>query len=135
ETLRGLGLDDAHIASSRDLGFEEKFREVTGGAGMDVVLNALAGDFVDASLRITASGGRFLEMGKTDIRDPHTVGDVRYRAFDLGEAGPDRTGEMLSELLGLFAEGALRPLPVRAWDVRRAREAFRFMSQAKHVGK
>ncbi len=60
--------------------------------GMDVVLNALAGDFVDASLRITASGGRFLEMGKTDIRDPHAVGDVRYRAFDLGEAGtgPDR---------------------------------------------
>ncbi|WP_305734412.1 type I polyketide synthase, partial [Streptomyces sampsonii] len=135
ETLRGLGLDDAHIASSRDLGFEEKFREETGGAGMDVVLNALAGDFVDASLRITASGGRFLEMGKTDIRDPHAVGDVRYRAFDLGEAGPDRTGEMLSELLGLFAEGALRPLPVRAWDVRRAREAFRFMSQARHVGK
>ncbi|WP_446049747.1 beta-ketoacyl synthase N-terminal-like domain-containing protein, partial [Streptomyces albidoflavus] len=135
ETLRGLGLDDAHIASSRDLGFEEKFREVTGGAGMDVVLNALAGDFVDASLRVTAPGGRFLEMGKTDIRDPHAVGDVRYRAFDLGEAGPDRTGEMLSELLGLFAEGALRPLPVRAWDVRRAREAFRFMSQARHVGK
>ncbi|MGW9602531.1 type I polyketide synthase, partial [Streptomyces albidoflavus] len=135
ETLRGLGLDDAHIASSRDLGFEEKFREVTGGAGMDVVLNALAGEFVDASLRVTAPGGRFLEMGKTDIRDPHAVGDVRYRAFDLGEAGPDRTGEMLSELLGLFAEGALRPLPVRTWDVRRAREAFRFMSRAKHVGK
>ncbi|MFD6045848.1 beta-ketoacyl synthase N-terminal-like domain-containing protein, partial [Streptomyces koyangensis] len=135
ETLRGLGLDDAHIASSRDLGFEEKFREVTGGAGMDVVLNALAGDFVDASLRLTASGGRFLEMGKTDIRDPHSTGEVRYRAFDLGEAGPDRTGEMLSELLGLFGEGVLRPLPVRVWDVRRAREAFRFMSRAKHVGK
>ncbi|MES9504756.1 acyltransferase domain-containing protein, partial [Streptomyces koyangensis] len=135
ETLRGLGLDDAHIASSRDLGFEEKFREVTGGAGMDVVLNALAGDFVDASLRLTASGGRFLEMGKTDIRDPHSTGEVRYRAFDLGEAGPDRTGEMLSELLGRFGEGVLRPLPVRVWDVRRAREAFRFMSRAKHVGK
>ncbi|MGX1633245.1 type I polyketide synthase [Streptomyces albidoflavus] len=135
ETLRGLGLDDAHIASSRDLGFEEKFREVTGGAGMDVVLNALAGDFVDASLRLTAPGGRFLEMGKTDIRDPQTTGEVRYRAFDLGEAAPERIGEMLSELLGLFAEGALRPLPVRAWDVRRAREAFRFMSQARHVGK
>ncbi|WP_256250879.1 SDR family NAD(P)-dependent oxidoreductase, partial [Streptomyces sampsonii] len=135
ETLRGLGLDDAHIASSRDLGFEEKFREVTGGAGMDVVLNALAGDFVDASLRITAPGGRFLEMGKTDIRDPHSTGEVRYQAFDLGEAGPERNKALLGELLDLFAEGALRPLPVRTWDVRRAREAFRFMSQAKHTGK
>ncbi|WP_313770186.1 type I polyketide synthase [Streptomyces albidoflavus] len=135
ETLRGLGLDDAHIASSRDLGFEEKFREVTGGAGMDVVLNALAGDFVDASLRITAPGGRFLEMGKTDIRDPQTTGEVHYQAFDLGEAGPERNKALLGELLDLFAEGALRPLPVRTWDVRRAREAFRFMSQAKHTGK
>ncbi|MBL3808116.1 SDR family NAD(P)-dependent oxidoreductase [Streptomyces sp. BRB081] len=133
--LRELGLDDAHIASSRDLGFEGKFREVSGGAGMDVVLNALAGEFVDASLRVTAAGGRFLEMGKTDIRDPQALGDVRYRAFDLGEAGPERTGGMLTELLGLFAEGVLRPLPVRVWDVRRAREAFRFMSRAKHVGK
>ncbi|MCU7707524.1 zinc-binding dehydrogenase, partial [Streptomyces albidoflavus] len=76
-----------------------------------------------------------LEMGKTDIRDPQTTGEVRYQAFDLGEAAPERIGEMLTELLGLFAEGALQPLPVRAWDVRRAREAFRFMSQAKHVGK
>ncbi|MFE0887236.1 SDR family NAD(P)-dependent oxidoreductase, partial [Streptomyces rochei] len=99
-------------------------------------LNALAGEFVDASLRITAPGGRFLEMGKTDIRDPESVGGgVRYRAFDLGEAGPERNKGLLGELLDLFAEGALRPLPVRTWDVRRAREAFRFMSQAKHVGK
>ncbi|MFE0851655.1 SDR family NAD(P)-dependent oxidoreductase, partial [Streptomyces rochei] len=130
------GLDGDHIASSRDVGFEEKFRAVTGGRGMDVVLNALAGEFVDASLRITAPGGRFLEMGKTDIRDPETVGGgVRYRAFDLGEAGPERNKGLLGELLDLFAEGSLRPLPVRTWDVRRAREAFRFMSQAKHVGK
>ncbi|UXI76710.1 SDR family NAD(P)-dependent oxidoreductase, partial [Streptomyces vinaceusdrappus] len=67
---------------------------------------------------------------------PETVGGgVRYRAFDLGEAGPERNKGLLGELLDLFAEGALRPLPVRTWDVRRAREAFRFMSQAKHVGK
>jgi candicidin polyketide synthase FscE len=135
DTLRGLGMDDDHIASSRDLGFEEKFRAVTGGRGVDVVLNALAGEFVDASLRLTADGGRFLEMGKTDIRDPRAIDRVTYRAFDLGEAGPERNRALLGELLDLFSEGALRPLPLKVWDVRRAREAFRFMSQAKHIGK
>ena len=40
---------------------------------MDVVLNALAGEFVDASLRLLPRGGRFIEMGKTDLRDPPTV--------------------------------------------------------------
>src|SRR5260370_10704490 len=42
---------------------------------------------------------------------------------------------MLAALLALFAAGALRVLPVTCWDVRRAAEAFRFMSQARHTGK
>ena len=66
---------------------------------MDVVLDSLAGDFVDASLRLVAPGGIFLEMGKTDIRDPGVVAEqhpgVRYRAFDLFEAGPDHIQRML----------------------------------------
>ncbi|WP_083661949.1 type I polyketide synthase [Actinophytocola xanthii] len=126
ETLRSLGVAEDHIASSRTLEFEQAFGAV------DVVLNSLAGEFVDASLRLLAPGGRFLEMGKTDVREPE---GVTYRAFDLAEAGPDRMREMLAELSDLFDSGALRPLPVRTWDVRRAGEAFRFMSQARHVGK
>ncbi|MDL2082283.1 SDR family NAD(P)-dependent oxidoreductase, partial [Streptomyces sp. GXMU-J15] len=43
--------------------------------------------------------------------------------------------EILRTVVGLFEAGVLEPLPVRAWDVRRAREAFRFMGQARHVGK
>ncbi|QWF78547.1 type I polyketide synthase [Amycolatopsis sp. CA-230715] len=139
DALRSLGFDDDHVASSRDLDFEEQFRKVTGGHGMDVVLDSLAQEFVDASLRLTAPGGRFVELGKTDLRDPDLVAidheDVEYRAFDLGAADPDRTGEVLRELLGLFAKGALKPLPVTSWDVRRAREAFGFFRQAKHIGK
>jgi NAD(P)-dependent dehydrogenase (short-subunit alcohol dehydrogenase family)/acyl carrier protein len=42
---------------------------------------------------------------------------------------------MLTRLGQLFTAGALAPLPVRSWDIRRAADAFRFMSQAKHVGK
>nr|WP_308190802.1 SDR family NAD(P)-dependent oxidoreductase [Streptomyces sp. HPF1205] len=136
DTLRGLGLDDDHIANSRDTGFAGKFLAVTGGQGVDVVLNSLAREFVDASLELLPRGGRFVEMGKTDIRDAATVpGGVAYRAFDLAEAGPDRTAEMLTELVALFATGAVRTLPVRAWDVRDAREAFRHVSQARHTGK
>ncbi|MEU7371759.1 SDR family NAD(P)-dependent oxidoreductase, partial [Streptomyces hygroscopicus] len=137
--LREMGLDAEHIASSRSLEFEDRFVAGTGGRGVDVVLNSLAGEYVDASLRASAEGGRFLEMGKTDIRDAeevaHRYQGVVYQAFDLIEAGPERIGAMLAELMSLFREGVLRPLPVTAWDVRRAREAFRFMSQARHVGK
>ncbi|MEK2476997.1 SDR family NAD(P)-dependent oxidoreductase [Streptomyces noursei] len=135
DTLRELGVADDHIASSRTTDFEERFRAVTGGRGVDVVLNALTGEIVDASLRLTAPGGHFLEMGQTDIRDAGSAAGVHYRAFDLAEAGPEHTRDMLGALLELFAQDALRPLPVTTWDVRRAPEAFRFMSRAQHVGK
>ncbi|MEU1025215.1 SDR family NAD(P)-dependent oxidoreductase, partial [Streptomyces sp. NPDC005904] len=139
ETLRASGLDDAHIANSRTLEFEERILAQTGGRGVNVVLDSLAREFVDASLRLLPSGGRFLEMGKTDKRDPAEVAaahpGVAYQAFDLSEAGPDRIQEMLTELLDLFEQGVLTPLPVTTWDISRAPEAFRHLSNAKHIGK
>ncbi|MES9542838.1 SDR family NAD(P)-dependent oxidoreductase [Actinomadura sp. NPDC000600] len=137
--LRGMGLDDAHIASSRDLGFEDRFRAATGGRGVDVVLNSLAREFVDASLRLLAPGGRFIEMGKTDLRAAQDVAardpGFAYMPFDLADLGPDRLGALLAEVTGALARGELAPPPVRAFDVRRAPEAFRFMSRARHLGK
>src|SRR5947209_200161 len=139
DTLRSMGFDDDHIGDSRSLEFEDKFRAATGGRGVDVVLDSLAGDFVDASLRLVAPGGVFLEMGKTDIRDAGEVAaqhrNVRYRAFDLFEAGADYIEGMLSDLAALFEDAALRPLPVTTFDVRRAPAALRYLSQARHTGK
>ncbi|WP_373205329.1 type I polyketide synthase, partial [Mycobacterium marinum] len=140
DTLRAMGFDDDQIADSRTLEFEEKFSAATGGRGIDVVLNALAGEFTDASLRLLADGGRFIEMGKTDIRDAQEVAQehpgVSYRAFDLAnEVAPQRLGQMLAELMTLFAAGKLHRLPVKTWDVRCAPQAYQFVSQARHIGK
>ncbi len=139
DTLRAMGFDDKHIGDSRTVEFEEKFLAATDGAGVDVVLNSLAGEFLDASLRLLTNGGRFIEMGKTDLRDPEVVATqhqgVEYRAFDLMEAGPDHIAGMLGELMTLFAAGVLKPLPVKTFDVRCASSAYRFVSQARQIGK
>ena len=139
DTLRAMGFDEDHISDSRSLEFEEKFRRVTGGRGMDVVLDSLAGEFVDASLRLMAPGGVFLEMGKTDIRDPGLIAEeypgVRYRAFDLFEPGRPRMHQWMLDLAELFDAGVLRPLPVTTFDIRRAEAALRYLSQARHIGK
>ncbi|OBG30742.1 polyketide synthase [Mycobacterium alsense] len=139
DTLRAMGFDDDHIGDSRTLEFEEKFLSATGGAGVDVVLNSLAGEFTDASLRLLVGGGHFIEMGKTDPRDPDLIAGlhpgVRYRAFDLIEAGAERTAAMLAEVLRLLRDGAVKPLPLTTFDVRCAAAAYRFVSSARHVGK
>ena len=136
--LHELGLADGELASSRTLEFEDAFRAATGGRGVDVVLDSLAGEFVDASLRLTAPGGRFVEMGKTDVRDPGEIAathGIVYQGFDLNELGPDRIGEMLTALSGLFAGEVLRPLPVTCWDLVKAADAFRHLSQGRNIGK
>ncbi len=137
--LREMGFDDDQIGDSRTLDFERKFHAVTGGRGVDIVLDSLAGDFVDASLRLLPRGGRFVEMGMIDRRDPAAVAaahpGVRYASFMLMEAGPDRLREILAALVDLFERGALTPSATTAWDLRRAPEAFRHLSQARGIGK
>ncbi|MEU4541433.1 type I polyketide synthase [Streptosporangium sp. NPDC023825] len=130
DAVHALGVPRERIASSRTLEFARTF-----GAGVDVVLNSLAGEFVDASLGLLRPGGRFIEMGKTDVRDPAAVLPARYQDFDLTRLDPARTGEILATVVALFAEGALRLPPIRDWDVRRAGDAFRHVAQARHIGK
>ncbi|MGW0841779.1 SDR family NAD(P)-dependent oxidoreductase [Streptomyces sp. NPDC002787] len=139
DALRAAGLDDAHIADSRTLEFRDAFLAATDGRGMDVVLNCLAGEFTDASLELLPHGGRFVEMGKTDLRDPRRVAaecpKVGYLPFDLADAGPERIREILRELGPLFADGTLTPPPATVWDVHHAPRAFRALAQATLVGK
>ncbi|HEX8074729.1 MAG TPA: SDR family NAD(P)-dependent oxidoreductase, partial [Thermoleophilaceae bacterium] len=139
DALRELGLDDDHIASSRDASFRDRFLATTGGEGMDVVLNALAGELVDASLALLPRGGRFLEMGKTDLRDGDEVAaahpGVAYRAFDLEELSPPELGGALTEIVELLAQGVLRHPPIAAHDLRHAVDAFRTVREGRHVGK
>jgi polyketide synthase 12 len=137
--LRKMGLDDDHIGTSRSLDFVETFSKTSAGRSFDIVLNSLAREFVDASLALLRSGGRFLEMGKLDLREQSWVDEhhpgIKYRVYNLPEAGPDRIHEMLVLLSGLFAEGKLRPLPIRTFPMNRATDALRLMAQARHVGK
>jgi acyl transferase domain-containing protein/NADP-dependent 3-hydroxy acid dehydrogenase YdfG len=139
DTLRAMGYDERHSADSRSLDFEREFLAATGGEGVDIVLNALTGAFIDASLRTMPRGGRFLEMGRIEIRDGEQIAadhpGVGYFAFDMAEAGPDRIAEMFAEMHQLFERGVLAPLPVRTWDIGRAPEAFRQLSNARHTGK
>ncbi|MEU5404323.1 SDR family NAD(P)-dependent oxidoreductase [Streptomyces sp. NPDC005963] len=138
-TLTTLGIPTTHLASSRTLDFEHHIHTATHGNGVNIIINSLAHEYTDASLRLLPHGGRFADMGKTDIRNPHDITthhpNVHYQAFDLYEAGPARLQEILREVVGLFEAGVLKPLPVTAWDVRQAPEAFRYLSQARHTGK
>jgi acyl transferase domain-containing protein/NADPH:quinone reductase-like Zn-dependent oxidoreductase/short-subunit dehydrogenase/acyl carrier protein len=139
DVLRAMGLDDDHIGDSRSLEFEEKFRATTNGEGVDIVLNSLTGEFIEASYRLLRDGGRFLEMGVADLRDAderaQAYPGTRYLPFELFGAPVEEIVPGWDAAAGLVASGDAPPLPFTAWDVHRSRDAFQFFSQAKQVGK
>jgi len=140
ELLLSLGVE--RVFDSRSLSFGQGVREATDGAGVDVVLNSLSGEFIPEGLRALAPRGWFLELGKREIWTPARVAqlrpDVSYRAYDLGdEVHADATlaPALLSALVAALADGTLRPLPVRSFAFAQVTEAFRVMAQAQHIGK
>lgn len=140
QLLASLGV--RHIMSSRSLDFVREVMEGTGGRGVDIVLNSLTGDFIPASLSTLAPGGRFVELGKIGIWDAERVrrhrDDVSYWTVYLGDLcreEPALVEAMLGRILEDLAAGRLRPLPRRTFARSEAVAAFRFMAQARHVGK
>jgi NADPH:quinone reductase-like Zn-dependent oxidoreductase len=140
EVLRRMGV--RHIYDSRSLSFRDEILHNTNGEGVHIVLNSLADDFIPASLDVLRQDGRFLEIGKTGVWDAERVRTVRpdadYHVIYLGEAceqDPVRVRERFVGLMESFASGELQPLPVRRFMVDDAAAAFRFMAQARHIGK
>ena len=140
--LREMGV--SHVMDSRSLDFAEEIMDKTDGKGMDLVLNTLSGPAMTASLAVLAPHGRFIEIGKTDVLN-HGLIDLNrfdrnrsYHPIDLAqfiEERPDRAGAMLQKIVDMSVNGSIRPLPYRSYPVAEARDVFRFMLQARHMGK
>jgi NADPH:quinone reductase-like Zn-dependent oxidoreductase/acyl carrier protein len=137
-----LGVE--HILDSRSLAFADQILEITGGSGVDVVLNSLSGEAVSKNLAVLSPFGRFLELGKRDYYENTKIGlrpfrnNIAYFGIDsdqLMKEHPDSAARIFREVMDLFERGAFRPLPYRAFPRHRVAEAFRYMQQSRQIGK
>ncbi|XP_014671172.1 PREDICTED: fatty acid synthase-like [Priapulus caudatus] len=137
-------LQDKHFSNSRDASFEQEILIATKGKGVNVVLNSLADDKLQASVRLLAQHGRFLEIGKYDMSSNTPLGMavfLRNIAFHgiLLDALFDPDNDDWMRVRHLVAEGiasgAVRPLTATVFARDNVEEAFRFMAQGKHIGK
>jgi NADPH:quinone reductase-like Zn-dependent oxidoreductase/acyl carrier protein len=140
--LRALGIDC--VMDSRSMDFADLVMEHTSGRGVDVILNSLPGEAIPRGIAALADYGRFLEIGKRDIYQNSRLGlrpfrkNLSFFAIDLDRVIRERpalAGSMLHDIAQRAGKGELAPLPHRAWPIDEAVDAFRFMQQAKHVGK
>ena len=140
--LRLLGVQ--HIYDSRSLAYADEILADTGGRGVDVVLNSLAGEAINRNLRVLKPFGRFLELGKRDFYENTRIGlrpfrnNISYFGIDADQLMHERpalTRRLFGEMMELFAEGVLHPLPYQEFDANDIVDAFRYMQQARQIGK
>ncbi len=140
--LLSLGIE--HVFSSRTLDLGDQVRRATDGRGVDVVLNALPGEWLVQSLSLLAPGGRFIEIGATDIIRDSPVGlgvlarNTALLGLDVAQLcrdRPDLIHGFLAEIMRHVAAGSLFPLPREIFDISEAPEAFDYMTRRTHVGK
>jgi NADPH:quinone reductase-like Zn-dependent oxidoreductase len=141
ESLRASGIE--HVMDSRSTDFAAEVMEITGGKGVDVILNTLSGEAVIKGMEILAPFGRFLQVDKNDIfrNTPLPLAPFKngltFAAIDLSLflMQPDLLKELLLEITGHLSDGHFSPIPFTAYDFSELGAALTFLSRAKHTGK
>lgn len=137
-------LDASSFASSRSTSFEQHVLRNTNGRGVDLVLNSLAEEKLQASLRCLARHGRFLEIGKYDLSNNTPLGmalflkNVAFHGILLDAIFEEGNSEweMVSDLLQKgIKDGVVKPLRTTVFNRDEIEAAFRYMAQGKHIGK
>ncbi|XP_032678573.1 fatty acid synthase-like isoform X2 [Odontomachus brunneus] len=137
-------ISEDHIGNSRDTSFEQMIYQKTNSRGVDVVLNSLAEDKLQASVRCLARGGRFLEIGKFDMLTNNTLDmSIFSKGIRFYSVMLDRVFYISQEdrhyLHGILADGldsgAIKPITRKVFQRDEVESAFRYMAAGKHIGK
>ena len=138
-------IPEDHILYSRNLSFAQGIKRLTSDRGVDVVLNSLAGESLEASWECVAPFGRFIEIGKKDIYSHAKLPmfqfakNVAFAAVDIAGMArerPDMIHELLKGVMDLVPGGIMRAAqPLHTYGVSEIKEAFRFLQSGKNSGK
>ncbi|XP_074080916.1 fatty acid synthase [Macrotis lagotis] len=137
-------LDATSFANSRNTSFEQHVMKHTGGKGVDLILNSLAEEKLQASVRCLAQHGRFLEIGKFDLSNNHALGmaiflkNVAFHGILLDalfEEGNDNWKQVADLVKAGIQSGVVQPLKCTVFGRDQVEDAFRYMAQGKHIGK
>lgn len=140
EIARAAGATDVVLAE----GFKDAVKELTGGRGVDIVLDPVGGDRVTDSLRSLAPGGRLLVVGFTGGDIP-TIKANRLLLNNVDAVGvgwgawtmthPGYLDKQWAELEPLLASGAVTAPEPEVYPLERAAEAIAALENRSARGK
>ncbi len=138
--LESLGVENIYDSRSTDFFVQMSQKDLQ----MDIVLNSLSSDLLEASLAVLAPLGHFIELGKRDIFENNTLAmkvfrnNITFSGIDLDQLIKYRLQviqQMLSELTQYLDEQTFVALPYQEFPMHDIQDAFRCMQQGKQLGK
>ncbi|KAL8902861.1 MAG: hypothetical protein Q9207_004326 [Kuettlingeria erythrocarpa] len=143
--MKLYGIPEERILYSRDTTFAQGIMRMTGKRGVDVVLNSLSGEGLNAGWDSLAPLGRFIEIGKRDIYNHGSLPmwnfrkNVTYSSVDLltiMEERPSMISSALSKVMSLFKEGRIHiPQPFQVFGISEVEDALRRLQSGNAAGK
>lgn len=140
EVARAAGAHDAILVD----GFKDQARQLTGGRGVDVVVDPVGGDRFTDSLRSLATEGRVLVLGFTGGEIPTVkvnrllLNNVDVVGVGWGAYASMNRGyfqEQWAEILPLLEAGKLNPIISGTYPLERAGEAIAELEERRVTGK
>jgi putative PIG3 family NAD(P)H quinone oxidoreductase len=123
----------------------ERVSALTGGRGVDVILDIVGGDYLDANLRSLAAEGRLVVIGlmggaraELDLgrmlsrRLTVTASTLRARSVEEKAA---LSRQLVAEVWPGFADGSLQPVVDAVYPLEQAAQAHARMESSEHIGK
>jgi len=143
EAVRQLGAD--HVINYREAAFEKVILEITGGEGVDVILDMVGGDYVERNWKAAAVEGRICQIATLNgvaenvnfsrlmvKRLTHTGSTLRPRSDGFKTAIAD---SLRDKVWPLIDSGKIRPVMDSTFPLRDAADAHRRMESSGHIGK
>ena len=137
--LRELGPDEAIDYTLKD--FRDEIRRLTGGRGVDVVLEMVGGDVYTKSLEVLASGGRLVSIGGAAGPIPEKPPALeegrkatRFSITNYLNARPEQF-KQLDTLLDLVRQKKLKVVIDRTFPLAEVKAAQRRLEGRDHFGK
>ena len=122
---------------------KERLKALADG-GVDVVIDPVGGPYSEPALRATRWGARFVVVGFASGEIPRiplnlvllkgvVIKGFEFRTF--AEHAPEASRRDRAELLGLFADGKIRPFVSSVYPLDRVGEALREVADRRAIGK
>ncbi|EGC39542.1 hypothetical protein DICPUDRAFT_147609 [Dictyostelium purpureum] len=109
--------------------------------GVDVIINTLPVEFMEANFNALAQGGRIVDLSVTHLNSRETTDWTKFKYFisystcEVMQSGFNKAKPFLQIITDMIEKEKLSLIPIKEYPITNIKEAIEYISERKHIGK